>query len=59
MREMLDGKKTYLVAIVLIVYAVAGYLSGHMSLDEAIRNVLDGLGLGFLRAGVQKSGLEG
>lgn len=53
---MLSGKKTYVVAAVLVVYAVTGFLSGHMGAEEAVRTILEGLGLGFLRAGVSKVG---
>lgn len=51
---MLKGKKTYIIMGVIILQAVLAYLSGDVSLQEAINQVLLGTGLGALRAGVAK-----
>lgn len=50
----LEGKKTYVVAVGVIVAAAVGFFTGEMSLQEAINSALVGLGLGTLRAGVAK-----
>ena len=50
----LQGKKTYIVALALVIYAVIGVYTGQLSQDQAITLVLNGLGLGALRAGVSK-----
>lgn len=55
----LNGKKTYLVATGFVLVGLGGFLSGEMSLQEAIFSVLSGLGWGALRAGVKKSGPTG
>jgi hypothetical protein len=49
----LKGKKTFIVAILLVVYALAGVVTGQLTLNNAILVVLNGLGLGFLRASVK------
>lgn len=51
---LLQGRKTYVVALALIAYAVFGVYTGQLSQDQAITLVLNGLGLGALRAGVSK-----
>lgn len=50
----LQGKKTYIVAAALVVYAVAGVYTGQLTQDAAITLVLNGLGLSALRAGISK-----
>jgi len=50
----LQGKKTYIVACALVVYALLGVYTGQLSQPEAIALVFNGLGLGALRAGVSK-----
>ena len=56
MREYFKGKKTYLIAFALVVYAISGVVAGQINPNEAILVVLNGLGLGAVRAGVEKSG---
>ncbi len=51
---MLDGKKTYIVMLGGILAAIGGYLTGDMSLAEAVILGVNSLGLGALRAGVAK-----
>ena len=53
--EWMQGKKTYFVALGVIVASAVGFAAGDMSLQEAINSALVGLGLGTLRAGVAKS----
>lgn len=50
----LQGKKTYIVALAIVAYAVFGVYTGQLSQDQAVTLVLNGLGLGALRAGVSK-----
>ncbi len=52
--NILNGKKSYLIAIATIVYAVAGVLLGNMSMDEAIKLVLASGALASLRHSVEK-----
>lgn len=49
-----QGKKTYIVALSLVVYALLGVYTGQLSQPEAVTLVLNGLGLGALRAGISK-----
>lgn len=53
---LLAGKKTYLVAAGIVAAAVGSFLTGDLSLAEAVNSALTGLGLGALRAGVAKGG---
>ena len=46
---MLTGKKTYIVAFGAVVAAVVSYLTGEMTLAEAINSGLIGAGLATLR----------
>lgn len=52
--SFLDGKKSYLVAIALVVYALTGIYTGQMTSDQAIQVILNGLGLGALRSAISK-----
>ena len=51
-RAFFQGKKTYLIALALVVYAVAGVVTGNLSWHEAVVVVLNGLGLGSVRAAI-------
>lgn len=53
--NILEGKKTYLVATLIVISGVLSYVTGEMTLEQAILAVLNGLGLGSLRAGIAKS----
>jgi len=53
--EFLNGKKTYLAATGLVLSAVISFATGEMTLGQSATNVLEGLGLAGLRAGVSKS----
>lgn len=50
----LQGKKTYIVALALIAYAIFGVYTGQLSQDQAVQVVLNGLGLSALRASISK-----
>lgn len=50
---MLKGKKTYIVAVGAVVAAVVAFLTGEMTLAEAINSGLVGAGLATLRAAVE------
>ena len=52
MSEVLEGKKTYLVALGIILTGIGSYLSGDVTLIQAVVVILNGLGLGALRLGV-------
>lgn len=50
--EFLAGKKTYIVAVALVIYAIAGVYSGQLSQDAAVTLFLNSLGLGSLRSAI-------
>lgn len=50
---MLEGKKTYLVALGIVLVAFGGFLNGDLSLLEAVTQGLVGLGLGAVRRGIE------
>lgn len=50
---MLAGYRTYIIAIGAIVAAAVAYLTGELTLAEAVNSGLIGAGLGTLRAGVK------
>jgi hypothetical protein len=52
----LKGKKTYLVAGILILQAILGYVDGSLNQADFIRQIIEAFGLGALRAGITKSG---
>jgi hypothetical protein len=55
----LDGKKTYITAILLAVFDVGvafGWWTFDSGVIQAVNALLAAFGLGFLRAGVAKSG---
>ncbi len=51
---MFTGKKTYLVALATILYALTGVITGHMDSQTAIQMVLAALGMSALRNGISK-----
>lgn len=51
---MIAGNRTYIVAIGAVVAAAVAFLTGTMSLAEAVNAALIGAGLGTLRAGVKE-----
>lgn len=57
--DWLSGKKTYVVAILLAVFDVGvtfGWWTFDNAVVQAVNALLAAFGLGFLRAGVTKSG---
>lgn len=48
----MNGKKTYMVSVGVIAAAVGAFLTGEMTLAEAITAALTGLGLATIRHGV-------
>lgn len=51
--QFLEGKKTYITAVGVIVAAAVAFLSGEATLLESITAALTGLGLATLRSGVK------
>ncbi len=49
---MLSGKKTYIVGIAGIVFAISGYVSGHLDLNSAVGFVLASLAAMGIRNGI-------
>jgi len=50
----LEGKKTYIIAGITVLYAILGVYLKLVPLDDAITLVLGALGLSALRSGVAK-----
>ncbi len=50
--NIMNGKKTYTVMIAGLMTAVGGFMSGDMSLTQALVLALNSLGLGALRHGI-------
>jgi len=55
MEPIVNGRKTYLVCLVSIVYAVAGFYMKTLDLNQMIQMILAALGAAGLRDGVAKS----
>lgn len=51
---LLEGKKTYIIGIALIVYAIGGLVAGKIAANIAIAEIMAGLGMMGLRAGISK-----
>ncbi len=49
---MFKGKKTYAVAVVMVLMGAAGAITGLIPATEAARLIMEGLGFAALRAGV-------
>jgi len=52
MKQLLDGKKSYLAGGGMIVYAVLGFALGYQSADEAFKLASMGAGVMGLRAAI-------
>ena len=58
-RTILKGRKTYIVAVLMVLVSAVSYLTGDISFIDFISSsdvqlLLEGLGLGALRAGIGK-----
>lgn len=51
--NMLKGKKTYIVVIAGLVFAVSGVITGQLTFDQAMAIIFPLLGLGTVRMGMQ------
>lgn len=54
MNEPMQGKKTYIIGGLMIIYGILGFFLGQQEFMEAGRVVLEGAGLITLRLGVAK-----
>lgn len=59
MKAIFSGKKTYIIAGLMVVVALINLISGDISLIEFVQDpnfllLLQALGIGFLRAGISK-----
>jgi VIT1/CCC1 family predicted Fe2+/Mn2+ transporter len=55
-RQKLQGKKTYLVAVAAVLGIVIAWISGEQASDEAVKGVIAALLAMTLRAGIGKQG---
>lgn len=55
MKDILPGRKSYIVSASIILTGVCAYLHGDLSLLAAVTQVLGGLGLSALRLGISSS----
>lgn len=49
---LIQGKKTYIISVLMIVFAISGLVTGQIDNEQAIALILNALGLSALRAGV-------
>ena len=52
MFNFLKGKKTYAVALGMVVYAILGLNLGQLDANQAVQIIFTGLGFAGLRAGI-------
>lgn len=52
MLTFLEGKKSYAVAVITIVYALSGFFLGYVDAQTAFTLILGASGLASLRAGI-------
>ena len=50
--KILDGKKTYLVSLLMVLYGVLGVILQQMSFEQAVQFVLSGAAFAALRKAV-------
>ena len=53
-KKFLEGKKTYIMTVAILCYALGGWVSGYVEPTTAITLILGALGLGSLRAAIAK-----
>ena len=51
--EKLKGKKSYLVALAGVIFAITGLITGSLDQDTAIQTILGSLGLGSIRHAIK------
>jgi len=54
LKDKLNGKKTYIVAVLTIIYAVTGAAIGKIDWNTAVGIILAALGMSGLRHGISK-----
>ena len=52
LRAFLRGKKTYISALLLVIHAVSGYVTGEMGTSECVTLIIEALGLASIRKGI-------
>ena len=58
MEIKVNGMKTYVVAMAMIMYALGGWIAGKVDVNTAIQTALIGLGMMGLRHGIEKKNIE-
>ena len=58
MEIKINGMKTYLAGMALVLYAVGGYFAGKVDINEAIQSVMIALGIMGLRHRIEKKNIE-
>ena len=53
-KKFLEGKKTYIMTVAVLCYALGGWVAGFVEPQIAIGLILGALGLGGLRAAIAK-----
>ena len=55
MLNILPGKKTYIVAVAAVAYAIGAYLTGNMALADAVQYLFMGAGATTIRNAIAQS----
>ena len=50
--DFLEGKKTYVVAVATVMYALGGWVAGYLEFNQIVPLILGALGLSGLRHGI-------
>ena len=53
--ESLKGRKTYLLAFALLAYAIGGYITGHLTLPDALGLIWGSGIVSSIRAAISKA----
>lgn len=53
-KKFFEGKKTYIMTVAILCYALGGWVSGYVEPTTAITLILGALGLGSVRAAISK-----
>lgn len=54
LKQLLSGRKSYLVAALIAAYAVLGFCLGKETTDSAAKLLMEALAIASLRAGIKK-----